>query len=56
MARTADVIPGSYEIRSITLETEKGEKILVHGGVLQEALAQSVRAGQILTISVEVEN
>lgn len=56
MARKADVIPGSYEIRSITLETEKGEKILVHGGVLQEALAQSVRAGQILTISVEVEN
>ena len=28
MARKADVIPGSYEIRSITLETEKGEKIL----------------------------
>ena len=56
MARKADVIPGSYEIRSIILETEKGEQIKIHGGVLEDDQARSVRAGQVVRISVEVEN
>ena len=56
MARKADVIPGSYEIRRIIFETEQGKKIEIQGGVLGPAAAGAVREGKIRSISVEVEN